>query len=85
MNFYGTEIDSKSYHSSDDKVKLFRENIVVIEEEWFADINLTDSETFLTDLIKHAKTIFKKYINTRDTKQRIRKITIKNDCNTQII
>ena len=36
MKFDGTEMKSKSDHSSDDKVKLFCENIMFIKEEWFA-------------------------------------------------
>ena len=52
MNFYGTEMKIKSNHSSNNKVILFCENIVVIEEEWFDDMNLTDDETFPIDLIK---------------------------------
>ena len=42
----------KSYHSSNAKVQLFRENIVVIEEEWFDGMNLTDGTTFPKVLIK---------------------------------
>ena len=33
MRIYETELKKKSYHSSNDKVKIFRENIIVIEEE----------------------------------------------------
>ena len=43
----------KSEFSTKDKVKLFRKNIVVIQEEWFADMNLTDGATFPMALIKH--------------------------------
>ena len=43
---------SKPDHSSDDKVKLFWVNIVVIEEEWFSDIDLTGGATFPTSPIK---------------------------------
>ena len=32
MNFYETEMKSKSYHTFNNKVKLFHGNIVVIEE-----------------------------------------------------
>ena len=46
--------------TSNDKVKLFSENIVVIEEEWFDDMNLTDGATFPAALIKCAQYIFKK-------------------------
>ena len=47
-----TETKNKSDHSSNNKVKLFCENIVVIEEEWFADANLTDGEKFPRDFNK---------------------------------
>ena len=47
----------KSDHTSNDKVKTFCKSIVVVEEEWFDDINLSDGATFLTDLIKDAKNI----------------------------
>ena len=40
---------------TNDKGKLFGENIVVIEEEWFDDKNLTYDATFPTALIKRAK------------------------------
>ena len=49
---------SKSDHSSNNKVKLFRENIVVIEEEWFSGMNLTGGEMFPTALIKREKSRF---------------------------
>ena len=45
----------KSNHTSNNKVKTFCEDIVVIEEEWFDDMNLTYGATFLMSLIKHAK------------------------------
>ena len=45
-------------HTSNDKVKLFCENIVVIEEELFDDTNLTDGATFKTALIKREKSRF---------------------------
>ena len=54
QNFDDTEF-RKLYHTSNDKVKIFRENIVVIEEKWFGDMNLTDGSTFATDLIKREK------------------------------
>ena len=40
------------------KVKWFRRNIVVIEEGWFSDMNLIDSENIPMTLIKHAKLRF---------------------------
>ena len=40
-------------HSSNDKVKLFQENIVVIEKELYDDLNLIGGSTFTTALIKH--------------------------------
>ena len=36
---------------------------MVIKEEWFSDINLTDGATFPTDLIKRTKTRANKKIN----------------------
>ena len=47
----------KSDHRSNYKVKLFCKNIVVIEEEFFSDMNLTDGATFAKTLIKRAKSI----------------------------
>ena len=68
----------KSDHSSKNKVKLFHEKIVIIEEERFADINLTDGTTFLTDLIKFEKSIFNQNISfPRDTNQHMHEISIK--------
>ena len=59
----------KPDHSYNDKVKLFCENIVVIEEEWFYDMNVTDTSTFQMAIIKHAKSRFNQKINfPRDTK-----------------
>ena len=37
---------SKSDHSSNNKVRIFHDNIVVIGEEWFTDMNLNDDKTF---------------------------------------
>ena len=45
----------KSDHTSENKVKLFRENIVVIEEELISEMNLTHGATFSTALIKREK------------------------------
>ena len=36
---------------------FFFEIILVIEEEWFCEINLTDSDTFLPTLIKREESI----------------------------
>ena len=47
--------NKKSDHTSNDEVKLFCGNIVVIEEEWFDDMNWTDDATFSTALIKREK------------------------------
>ena len=59
---------------------------MVIEEEWFSDMNLTDGETFLTALIKCAKSRFNQKINFPcDTKRCIRYIEINNVCNTQVL
>ena len=45
---------------------------MVIGEEWFDDMNLTDGETFTTPLIKRAKTrVRPKIFFPRDTKQQI--------------
>ena len=46
-------IEKQSDHKSNNQVKIFTENIVVKEEEWFADMNLTDGATFPMALIKH--------------------------------
>ena len=54
---------------------------MVIEEEWFSDMNLTDGATFPTALIKREKSIFN-FENPCDTKQRILIILINNGCNT---
>ena len=45
QNFDDTEL-KKSDHTSNDKFKLFCGIIVVIEEEWFDDMNLTDGKPF---------------------------------------
>ena len=81
-----TELEKESYHASNNKVKLFRENIVVIEKKWFADMNLPYEATFLTPLIKNSKSIIiKNYNFPHDTRQRIWKIVINNGCNTHIV
>ena len=56
---------------------------MVIEEEWFDDMSLTDDATFLTSLIKRAETrVNQKIIFLRDTKRCIQEIAINNGCNT---
>ena len=46
-----------------DKVKCFCENIVFLEEEWFADMNLSGGATFMTALTKHSKYIWNEKYN----------------------
>ena len=59
---------------------------MVIEEEWFDDMNLTDGETFPTTLIKFTKTRVNQKIKfLRDTKRRIQEIAINNGWNTHIV
>ena len=49
--------------------KYFCKLILVIEEEWFSDTNLTDDDTFPPALIKRSKTIINQKINfPHDTK-----------------
>ena len=48
----------KSDHTFDDKVKLFCENILVINEDWSDDMNITDDAAFLAALIKCTKSRF---------------------------
>ena len=56
---------------------------MVIEEERFDAMNLTDGASFLTALIKNAKNGFNhKTKFPRDTKQRIWKLSINNGWNT---
>ena len=57
---------------------------MVIDEEWFDDMNLTSDATFPPSLIKRAKTRVNLKKLRRDTKQRIREIAIKNGWNTHI-
>ena len=57
MSFDETELKNKSDYTSNDKVKSFLENIMVIEEEWFSDMNLAGASTFPKVLIKRAKSI----------------------------
>ena len=86
LNFYETKTNRIPYHSSKNEVKLFRENIVVIEEEWFIDMKLTDGATFPTALIKRAKLIFNQKMKIpRDTEQHTQEISTNNGWNTQVI
>ena len=54
---------SKSDHSSNNKVELSWKNIVVVEEEWFSDMDLTDGATFPMSLIKRTKYRFNRKFN----------------------
>ena len=58
MKFDGTEMKSRSDNSPKNKVKTFHENLVVVEEEWFSEMNLTDSDTSPPDLIKREQLRF---------------------------
>ena len=59
---------------------------MVIEEEWFDDINLTDGATFSVYLIKREISRFSQKINfLPDTKRRIRLIVINYGWNTHIV
>ena len=51
MSFDETELKNKSDYTSNIKVKFLHENIMVIEEEFFACMNLTGVATFPTDLV----------------------------------
>ena len=65
---------------------MFCENIVVIEEEQFDDMNLTDGATFPKGLIKRAKTRVNQKIQfPHDTKQHIRESAINNVWSTQVV
>ena len=58
---------------------------MVIEKEWFDDMNLTGGATFLIALIKHAKYRLNQKINSpRDIKRGIQEIAINNGWNTHI-
>ena len=71
-NFDYTELKKEPYNTSSNKDIYFCESVVVIEEEWFYGMNLTDGATLPTPLIKRAKTRVKNKINfPRDTKRRI--------------
>ena len=66
---------SKSDHSSNNKVELSWKNIVVVEEEWFADMDLTDGATFPMALTKQSKSRSNQKIKFPcDTKQYIQKM-----------
>ena len=59
---------------------------MVIEGKWFADMNLTDGETFTMYMIKREKYRFNLHINfPREAKQRVRENTINIGCNTQVV
>ena len=72
-------------HTSKDKVTFFRENIAVIEKEWFSGMSLTDRENSSIDMGKHAKYRFNKKNNAREKKRHKGEITINNSWNTQIV
>ena len=73
QNFDDTELKKQSENTSNDKVKYFCETVVVLEEEWFDDITLTESATFPVALIKREKTRVNQKIKfPRCTKRRIR-------------
>ena len=48
-------LEKQSDQASNNKVKLLRENMLAIEEEWFSGMYLTDGATFPTDLVKCTK------------------------------
>ena len=58
---------------------------MVIEEEWFDDMNFTNGDNFFTALINLQKLDSIKNKFPHDTKRRIWEITISNRCNTQIV
>ena len=77
---------SESDHSTNNKVKSLCDNIVVIEEEWFADINLTDGAIFTPALIKREKSrLNPKIYFPFNTKWCIRYIAINNGCNKKVV
>ena len=49
---------AKLDHTSNNKVKLSRKNIVIIDEEWFGDTNLTDDAIFLMAMTIREKSRF---------------------------
>ena len=49
---------AKLDHTSNNKVKLSRKNIVIIDEEWFGDTNLTNDAIFLTAMTIREKSRF---------------------------
>ena len=84
INFDDTEL--KNNQTTHPTIKLiFHEICVVIEEEWFDDMNLTSGATFPESLIKRAKTRINKNNFPRDTEQRIRQIEINNGWNIQVV
>ena len=59
---------------------------MVVEEEWFDDMNVNDGATFPTDLIKREKSRIDQNNNFPcDTKRCIRQIAINNGLNTCIV
>ena len=59
---------------------------MVIEEEWFSDISLTNDATFPEALIKRANSIFNQKIKfPRDPMLLVHKNAIKSGCNTQVV
>ena len=55
-----------------------REIVVIKEEEWFGDMNLTDNATFLTTPIKRSKTRVNKKL-----KYTLQKVMHTGHCNEQ--
>ena len=72
LNFDDIYFLKQSDHTSNDKVLKNQESAVLVEEEWFNYMNWTDGATFMTALIKFAKTRVNQKINfPHETKQRI--------------
>ena len=55
-----------------------------LRKNGFSDVSLTDGLTFMTALIKRAKSIINIFI-PHDTKKRRREISINNGYNTQVV
>ena len=86
QNFYDTELKKQSDNTSNDRVLKTRKTVVIIEEDWFGDMKLTDGATFPTALIKRAKLIFNQKMKIpRDTEQHTQEISTNNGWNTQVI
>ena len=59
---------------------------MLIEEEWFYNINLTDGESFTAALVQRTKTKVNQRMKfLHDTKRRIWEIAINNGWNTQTV